>query len=287
VKTTGQTEGLGFIHRKLTGVDIYFVANTGNRPIEGSIQFRSAFSSVEAWNPDGDLLLQSAEGKSLPFALAPYESRVFFLHDGSAAYADQVSEILPPSAKTVEKELADLSTGWKVSFADNSAPQAISNLASWTELPGKQFYSGEAKYSRSFTVDSSRALSPGSTIYLDFGVGNPITDKRPPNAPGVSALLDPPIREAAVVFVNGKRVGSLWHPPYTIGISQYVHPGENKIEVHVYNTAINMLAGQPARDYSALRAKYGHRFDPQDMDNLQPIPSGLLGPIHLKEQRSK
>jgi hypothetical protein len=55
----------------------------------------------------------------------------------------------------------------------------------------------------------------------------------------------------------------------------------------VYNTAINLLAGQPPRDYTALRAKYGRRFDPQDMDHLQPIPSGLFGPIYLEEQRSK
>jgi hypothetical protein len=103
----------------------------------------------------------------------------------------------------------------------------------------------------------------------------------------MSALLDPPIREAAVVFVNGQRAGALWHPPYRIDISRFIQRGENKIEVHVYNTAINLLAGQPPRDYTALRAKYGHRFDPQDMENLKPIPSGLLGPIHLEEQRGK
>jgi hypothetical protein len=100
------------------------------------------------------------------------------------------------------------------------------------------------------------------------------------------ALLEAPIREAAVVFVNGQRVGSLWHPPYRIDISQYVRRGENKIEVHVYNTAINLLAGQPSRDYTALRAKYGHRFDPQDVNNLQPVPSGLLGTIRMVQVRA-
>ena len=97
----------------------------------------------------------------------------------------------------------------------------------------------------------------------------------------MSALLDPPIREAAIIFVNGQRAGSLWHPPYRIDISK------NKIEVHVYNTAINLLAGQPPRDYTALQAKYGRRFDPQDMDNLKPIPSGLFGPIDLVKQESR
>ena len=103
----------------------------------------------------------------------------------------------------------------------------------------------------------------------------------------MSALFEPPIREAAVVFVNGQKVGSLWHPPYRINISKFIHSGKNQIDVHVYNTAINLLAGQPSRDYTALRAKYGRRFDPQDMDNLKPIPSGLFGPIHLEELRSK
>jgi hypothetical protein len=101
------------------------------------------------------------------------------------------------------------------------------------------------------------------------------------------ALLDPSIREAAIVFVNGKQAGALWHPPYRIDVSKFIHGGENRIEVHVYNTAINLLAGQPPRDYTALRAKYGRRFDPQDMDNLQPVRSGMLGPVRLVEQRGK
>jgi hypothetical protein len=170
-------------------------------------------------------------------------------------------------------------------FSDSSAPQALPGLTSWTELPGKQYYSGEAVYTHSISIASTPQA--GTRIFLDFGAGTAITDNRRPHASGMSALLDPPIREAAVVFVNGQRAGALWHPPYRIDISRFIERGENKIEVHVYNTAINLLAGQPPRDYTALRAKYGRRFDPQDMENLKPIPSGLLGPIHLEEQRGK
>jgi hypothetical protein len=73
----------------------------------------------------------------------------------------------------------------------------------------------------------------------------------------------------------------LWHPPYRLDITAFAHPGENTLEVRVDNTAINELAGQPALDYTALNAKYGKRFDPQDMDNLKPIPSGLIGAVRL------
>jgi hypothetical protein len=287
VDVTGETAGLGFTHRKLAGIDIYFVANTGNRPIDGKIQFRAKHSYIQAWDPDGGLLVQNSLGTRLPLALAAYESRVFVLEDQVPGDADRGPRVSPPLEKPVEQELADLSAGWNVRFGDDSAPQDLTKLPSWTELPGKQFYSGEAVYTRGFTLDASRAPSKGSALYLDFGAGTPFEDKRPPSANGMMALLDPPIREAAIVFINGRRAGALWHPPYRIGISGLVQPGENQVEVHVYNTAINLLAGQPPRDYTALRAKYGRRFDPQDMDNLKPIPSGLFGPIHLVEQKSK
>jgi len=34
-------------------------------------------------------------------------------------------------------------------------------------------------------------------------------------------------------------------------------------------------------DYKLLNQRYGERFKPQDMENLQPLPSGLTGPIRL------
>ncbi len=280
---SAEIKGLGFIHRTLADSDIYFVVNTGNRPVAGTIRFRSSRPALEAWDPDGGKVLMvnaRREGTRIRLALAPYESRVFVLADHlQALTADQI-----PAEYSYKREtsLADLSFGWQIHFADAAALETMDKLTSWTELPGRQYYSGEAVYSRSVSIQNARTT--GARIMLDFGAGTPFEDERRLNASGMLALLDPPIREAATIFVNGKRVGSLWHPPYQIDVSGFIHNGDNKIELHVYNTAINLLAGQPPRDYTALRARYGRRFDPQDMDNLRPVPSGLVGPIHLVEQ---
>jgi len=288
VEATGQAAGLGFIHRKLTNSDIFFVVNTSNQAIDGNIQFRSHRAVVQSWSPDSGHILQTTlrgNAERIPITLAPYESRVFIVAD-KVESGNEFSAVLDanPSSYTIE-QLTDLSSGWHIQFSDGMPAHTLDALTSWTEVTGQKYYSGEAVYTRDVSLD--HPSTPAEQIYLDFGAGIPIVDTRPPGVSGMRALFDPPIREAAIVFINGKRAGTLWHPPYRINISEFVSIGENKIEVHVYNTAINLLAGQPPHDYSALRAKYGRRFDPMDMDNLQPVPSGLFGPIHIEVERSK
>ncbi len=288
VEATGQVSGLGFIHRSLTSSDIYFVVNTSNQAIDGSIQFRSPRPIIQAWSPDSGDILQTvsrSDAGGIPLMLAPYESRIYIVADKVESENEDSGRAASSSLSHTYEKISDLYSGWKIKFTDGVPAQAFDELKSWTEVTGRQYYSGEAVYTHK--VSLGRAPMPDAQIFLDFGVGSKTIDSRPPNAAGMRALLDPPIREAAIVLVNGKRAGALWHPPYRINISEFVHPGENSVEVHVFNTAINFLAGQPPHDYSALRAKYGRRFDPQDMENLQPIPSGLFGPIHLEVQRSK
>ncbi len=279
VDTTGQTSNLGFIHRKMDGMDLYYVVNSSNQPLCGNIKFRAAHANLESWNPDSGAVLASAaydKSAGTPLRLAPYESRVFILGDA-------------PAQKKVNAQhqeaslLQDLSSGWQIRFGDETATQTVDHLASWTELPSKKFYSGKAVYTRTFTLPDLPAAK--AHVLLDFGEGVVTVDNRGFRASGMRALLDPPIREAAIVSINGQRVASLWHPPYRIDITSFLKSGENRIEVTVFNTAVNEMAGQPPRDYTALNALYGKRFDMQDMDHLQPVPSGLMGPIHLLEER--
>jgi hypothetical protein len=280
MEATGQTANLGFIHRKLAGMDLYYVVNSSNQPVSGNIKFRAAHSTIESWNPDGGAVLAcTAYDKSagIPLQLAPYESRIIVLGDAAGAIPAR------PAQHQEANLLQDLSTGWQIRFGDEASSTAVDPLASWTGLTGKQFYSGKAVYTRSFTLQNAPAANV--RVLLDFGDGVATVDNRSFRASGMRALFDPPIREAAIVSINGQRVASLWHPPYRIDITSLLKSGENRIEVTVYNTAVNEMAGQPPRDFTALNALYGKRFDMQDMDHLQPVPSGLMGPIHLLEER--
>ena len=84
------------------------------------------------------------------------------------------------------------------------------------------------------------------------------------------------------MYVNGHKAGVVWRPPYIIEIASFLKPGKNDLRIIVGNTAINELAGQSLPDYRLLNDRYGERFVQQDMDHLQPLPSGLVGGLRLR-----
>ena len=95
------------------------------------------------------------------------------------------------------------------------------------------------------------------------------------------AWLDSPVREAAVVYVNGQRAGSVWCPPFDVALDGLLHDGVNTIRIDVANLAVNAMAGRALPDYRLLNQRYGTRFEPQDMDQIRAEPSGLLGPVYV------
>jgi hypothetical protein len=97
----------------------------------------------------------------------------------------------------------------------------------------------------------------------------------------MKAYFEGPIREAAEVYVNGKRAGFVWHPPYKVDVTSLLAVGTNTLRIIVGNTAINSLAGRALPTYRLLDERYGERFVPQDMVNLQALPSGILGGLKL------
>jgi hypothetical protein len=101
------------------------------------------------------------------------------------------------------------------------------------------------------------------------------------------ALLESPVRECAVVFVNGQRAGSVWHPPYEVDVTKFLRAGKNQIRLVVANLAINEMAGRALPDYRLLNLRYGERFVPQGYKDLHPLPSGILGSVTLKIERDR
>jgi hypothetical protein len=97
----------------------------------------------------------------------------------------------------------------------------------------------------------------------------------------MKAYIDAPVREAAQVYLNGNLAGVVWHPPYRIDVTTLLHPGSNDLKIVVGNTAINEMAGKPLPDYRLLWDRYGKLFEPQGMEDVKPVPSGLLGPVRL------
>lgn len=256
---SGAPSQLGFVHRRLATGDLYFVANTSNQKVTANLRFRNAAGAAQWWDARSG---EAHDWKGGPVSLAPYESRVFVFGAEASAPVTQMMAAQPRM----------LATGWSIAFGHEAA-HPLAAFASWTDMPGREHYSGVVTYSLPLVV-TAKDIAAGLTT-LDFGAGQTI-NPTPAKTSGTHALLEPPVREAAEVYVDGKRAGAIWTAPFLISLRGLLHPGVNRLEVRVGNTAINTLSGRPSTDYGPLTAKYSERFQAQNMDNLKPLPSGIL-----------
>jgi hypothetical protein len=281
IQLSPATPEIGFIHRKTEAAEVYFVANTSNANRKVKATFRVRGMKPEWWNPfDGmvapaTIEAESEAGLTVALELEPYASRVLVFTKRS------LPSLQVKSPATMPQPI-DLSTGWQLTFGERGAPERMENLRSWTENEATRYFSGTVTYEKTVNVPEE-FLQNGVALRLDFGQGQAIAEEpyRPPRGPGMTAALDAPIRDAAVVYINDRKAGSIWCPPFAVDVSGLLRRGENRIKVVVANTAINYMAGHALPDYRLLNLRYGERFQPQDMDKVQPVVSGLLGPVRL------
>jgi hypothetical protein len=263
---------IGFIHRKLAGADLYFIANTANHPVQTQAQFRDAKGNAEWWDAFTGQTSPIENAAQIAIVLEPYESRLI-------VFTGDVSKAAPETASGAEPKYVDLSSDWKLTFSGLGQTITMAKLHSWSDEEPFKYYSGKVRYEK--TIDIPAALV-GNSLVLDFGEGTPVPIPDPLPTFNMRAYLDGPVREAAEVYVNGQRVGLVWHPPYSIDLTNWLRPEKNELSIVVGNTAINSLAGQALPDYRLLNDRYGERFVPQGMDHLQPLPSGIVGRLQLR-----
>jgi len=272
---------VGFVHRHLPDGDVYFVANTANLPRLVTARFRSQSPQAEAWNALTASIERIDVGEGgVTLALEPYGTRIVaFSTDASAA---------PVSRRTSVASAEDLRSGWTVSYG-GTASAAVDLPHSWADDAARRHYSGTVSYTRRVTLPAG-LRKPGHRLFLDFGEAKAIEPEPLPNGTlrgnSFAALLAPPIREAAIVFVNGRRAGAVWAPPYRVDVTTLLRDGANEIRIDVYNTAINRLAeGGHLPDTEALVERYGQRFRLQDLEGLRPLPSGILSVPRIVAER--
>jgi hypothetical protein len=292
VRLTPAAPDIGFVHRRTDDAEIYFLANTSNVRRTAMATFRVDLMQAQWWDPftgrvspadshsvgpDGvgpDGVGPDSVGNAgvaVPLDIEPYGSRVLVFSRTIPPYSAPAREhsAVPPAI--------DLSTDWSVSFGQ-APPVAMERLRPWTDNPATRYFSGVATYQKRVVVPDG-FVRDDLRLSLDLGQGAPVPVQ--PLKNGMQAWLDAPVREAAVVYVNDRRAGSVWCPPYSVEVTGFVKPGENNIRIEVANLAMNYMAGRKLPDYRLLNLRYGERFQPQDMDKVQPVIAGLLGPIRL------
>lgn len=271
---TPSGKDFGVVHRKTSDADIYFVANTSNQTRKVQIAFKAS-GEPEIWDAmngalaRADLVKSEATRTDVALAFEPYRSYVVvFTKKSSVPNAVALTE----TASSI-----DLNSDWSVSFGAQTAVQ-VSKLQSWSENDATKYFSGTASYEK--TIDVSDAfLKSGKAVALDLGEPTELPVQQLRN--GMRTWIDPPVREAAVIYVNGQRAGSLWSPPYRLDVTSLIKPGKNSIRIVVGNTALNFMSGRKLPDYKLLNLRFGERFQAQDMDKIEVLPSGLVGSVTL------
>jgi hypothetical protein len=280
---------IGAVHRHTDGGEVYFVANTGNQPQNVKATFRVEGMQVESWDPMTGRVSpvanvgKPAGGTTVNLNLEPYGSTIFVFTKRTLPTPKAA-----PAVASIPKPV-DLSTAWTVKFGKDAKPVLMDKLTSWIEVEGRANFSGVATYEKTITI-APEMLRAGLTLSLDLGQATAEqTSSAGRGSQGYRTTLETPVREAAIVYINDKRVGSVWSPPYVIDVTGQLQRGQNKIRIEVANLAMNYMASikLPNYNYAGVTQQFGNRFQPQNLDSVQALPSGLLGPVQLVAAQAK
>lgn len=254
-------------HRRSDDVDIYFISNQRNKEVETDISFRVEGKKPELWYPDDGKIVKAGnfktkeKGVSVSLKFAPYGSVFVVFRKNPGRYATESMKIKLEMAK-------NMSGPWTVEFPPNwDAPQRLSmdSLMSLTDYPneGVRHFSGTAVYTNKFALQDDQ-VGAGRKLVLDLGR----------------------VEAFAQVVLNGRSMGILWKPPYSLDITGVAKSGENEIRIKVTNTWWNRLVGDakypdgfPGSDFHEPRTFTTHKAWKAEDELLQ---AGLLGPVKVR-----
>ena len=286
------TEGrgdIGYVHRRDGETDIYFIANMSLHAYDTTLKIKWLSEG-----PCGLLLLDPMKGEEaackavelcrqgedaflhIDLCFDPGQSYILLLESGK----DGRPVLCGPDRDDERTRLLDLSAGWTLTVPEKELTIAIERLEGFERIEELKYYSGEAVYSRSFSLDEE-ALQPKKRIVL--------------HADRVEA--------AAAVYVNGIHVRDWIMRPWEADITAALRPGENEVRIEVSNLLINRFLDPeyPLYEYpdeimdvwpyfpQELIKERGKRLAPwREREMVKEVyPSGLIGAVYLEEVEEK
>lgn len=267
---------LDWIHRRGRGVDIYFLANPFDKPLEVPVTLRTQGRSIRLFEPlDGSVreLPQRtllADGRtSVPLKFESEQAYFVVIGDEAGEASNAAGRNFPAL-----KALVELAGPWQVTFESawvkplpagvastaGVLPVVFDQLTDWTQRPeaGIKHYSGMATYRKNFDLQSE-LRDPKSKIVLDLGVAY----------------------DLARVTINGRELGVAWAPPWRVRIpAGLLREKGNELEITVANTWQNRLVADSALPVKERLTVSRHPILFESVkDGLQP--AGLLGPVRV------
>lgn len=252
-----------WIHRRIDGADVYFIANLRNASAAGRFTFRTKEKQSELWDAvtgeirDAVAFEQTADGRTtVPLKLPPRGSIFVVFRKAILASQNGLAETNWPDLSPV----MDINGPWTVRFDPKwGGPEAVvfEKLEDWSRRPepGIKHYSGTATYSKTF--DLPEALRKGKQrVYLNMGK----------------------VKNMAEVRLNGKALGVVWTAPWQVEITAAMRPTGNRLEIDVVNLRPNRLIGDAGLPPEKRLTKTNvTKFK----KNSPLLESGLLGPVQL------
>jgi len=251
-----------FLHRKISGGDVYFISNQAEKQIDIKPVFRISGKKPELWDAvtGKSRSLPAFEQKdgftTVPVRLEALESAFIVFTENTGKNGNGGFEANYPSLV----DMKEINDPWSVTFDKSKGgpvnPVTFNNLLDWTQSDNDsiKYYSGKAVYKTNIELSD---IPSGKQVYLELG--------------RITAI--------AKVKINGKDAGGVWTAPWHINITGMLKKGNNEIEISVVNNWMNRLIGDS-------RLPENERITWTPVNNYKPDsklqPSGLLGPVKIK-----
>ncbi|MFA3792001.1 glycosyl hydrolase [Aliiglaciecola sp. SL4] len=231
-----------FAKRRIDGNDLYFFHNEKPEFQQVTVDIRDdqseRKSTPEIWNnTDGTIekiknVSRQGNRIIIDLALEPYASRFIVIRRDNqppkytGTHSQLVKDLYLSSVE--ETQTKELKGPWNIEFDPNWAGLGhvtFDSLQDWSthSEEGIKHYSGTAHYSKSFVL-SQQQVTANKPVYLDLG----------------------DVQQIAEVTLNGKKLATLWKPPFALDVSNALVAGKNQLKVAITNTWVNRLIGDEA-----------------------------------------